>query len=93
MNLAPPRYASLYFLMCTDVDDNELVRAQRVDLRDSREESCFSDLRRWNSRAFFSPGQITLEIIQQYVEVLDRYFGNVCELDLIFDFHKACVCK
>ena len=23
------------------------------------------------------------------VEVLDRYFGNVCELDLIFNFHKA----
>jgi AP-1 complex subunit sigma 1/2 len=32
---------------------------------------------------------ITLEIIHQYVEVLDRYFGNVCELDLIFNFHKA----
>ena len=23
------------------------------------------------------------------VQVLDRYFGNVCELDLIFNFHKA----
>jgi AP-1 complex subunit sigma 1/2 len=23
------------------------------------------------------------------VEVLDRYFGHVCELDLIFNFHKA----
>ena len=22
-------------------------------------------------------------------EVLDKYFGNVCELDLIFNFHKA----
>lgn len=32
---------------------------------------------------------ITLEIIHEYVEVLDRYFGNVCELDLIFNFHKA----
>ncbi|CAD7697256.1 unnamed protein product [Ostreobium quekettii] len=32
---------------------------------------------------------ITLEIIHQFVEVLDRYFGNVCELDLIFNFHKA----
>ena len=21
--------------------------------------------------------------------MLDRYFGNVCELDLIFNFHKA----
>ncbi len=33
---------------------------------------------------------ITLEIIHHYVEVLDRYFGNVCELDLIFNFHKVC---
>jgi len=27
--------------------------------------------------------------IHHFVEVLDRYFGNVCELDLIFNFHKA----
>lgn len=32
---------------------------------------------------------ITLEVIHHYVEVLDRYFGNVCELDLIFNFHKV----
>ena len=24
-----------------------------------------------------------------WLQVLDRYFGNVCELDLIFNFHKA----
>lgn len=32
---------------------------------------------------------LTLEIIHHFVEVLDKYFGNVCELDLIFNFHKA----
>lgn len=32
---------------------------------------------------------LVLEIIHHFVEVLDRYFGNVCELDLIFNFHKA----
>lgn len=32
---------------------------------------------------------LTLEIIHQFVEVLDKYYGNVCELDLIFNFHKA----
>jgi len=31
----------------------------------------------------------TLETIHLFVEILDRYFGNVCELDLIFNFHKA----
>ena len=32
---------------------------------------------------------ITLEIIHRYVEVLDKYFGSVCELDIIFNFEKA----
>ena len=32
---------------------------------------------------------ITLEQIHLFVEILDRYFGNVCELDIIFNFHKA----
>ena len=32
---------------------------------------------------------IVLDMIHHYVEVLDRYFGNVCELDLIFNFHQA----
>jgi len=50
------RYASLYFIVMVDNDDNELM---------------------------------ALEIIHHFVEVLDRYFGNVCELDLIFNFHKA----
>merc|ERR1712194_435343 len=30
-----------------------------------------------------------LEAIHHYVEILDSYFGNVCELDLIFNFDKA----
>src|SRR5690349_10512384 len=32
---------------------------------------------------------ITMEMVHLYVETLDKYFGNVCELDLIFNFHKA----
>ncbi len=32
---------------------------------------------------------ICLEMIHLFVEILDRYFGNVCELDIIFNFHKA----
>ena len=30
-----------------------------------------------------------LEAIHLFVEVLDHYFSNVCELDLIFNFHKV----
>lgn len=32
---------------------------------------------------------MVLEGIQYFVECLDKYFGNVCELDLIFNYHKA----
>ena len=28
-----------------------------------------------------------METMHHFVEVLDRYFGNVCELDIIFNFH------
>lgn len=50
------RYASLYFVACTDPEDNELL---------------------------------TMELLHLFVEVLDSYFGNVCELDLIFNFTRA----
>jgi hypothetical protein len=31
-----------------------------------------------------------LESIHFFVEVLDSFFGNVCELDLVFNFYKVC---
>eukprot|EP00195_Chlamydomonas_chlamydogama_P010334 CAMPEP_0202893514 /NCGR_PEP_ID=MMETSP1392-20130828/3085_1 /ASSEMBLY_ACC=CAM_ASM_000868 /TAXON_ID=225041 /ORGANISM="Chlamydomonas chlamydogama, Strain SAG 11-48b" /LENGTH=144 /DNA_ID=CAMNT_0049577875 /DNA_START=178 /DNA_END=612 /DNA_ORIENTATION=- len=50
------RYAGLFFTMCIDVSDNELM---------------------------------CLEAIHLFVEILDHYFQNVCELDLVFNFHKV----
>lgn len=50
------RYASLFFCVAIDNNDNELL---------------------------------TLEIVHRYVELLDKYFGSVCELDIIFNFEKA----
>ncbi|GBG27577.1 AP-1 complex subunit sigma-1 [Hondaea fermentalgiana] len=32
---------------------------------------------------------LQLEQIHLYVEILDRYFGNVCELDVIFNFNRC----
>ena len=32
---------------------------------------------------------ITLEIVHRYVELVDKYFGSVCESDTIFNFEKA----
>jgi hypothetical protein len=31
----------------------------------------------------------TLEAVHLFVEILDHYFQNVCELDLVFNFHKV----
>ncbi|KAJ3590545.1 hypothetical protein NHX12_008495 [Muraenolepis orangiensis] len=50
------RYASLYFCVGLEEQDNELLG---------------------------------LEVLHRYVELLDKYFGNVCELDIIFNFEKA----
>lgn len=33
-----------------------------------------------------------LEAIHFFVEVLDAFFGNVCELDLVFNFYKVGGC-
>lgn len=30
-----------------------------------------------------------LEALHLFVEVLDTFFGNVCELDLVFNFYKV----
>ena len=32
---------------------------------------------------------ICLSVIHRYVEVLDMYFGSVCELDIIFNYERA----
>lgn len=50
------RYASLFFLVGVDVEENELA---------------------------------ILEFIHCLVETLDRYFSNVCELDLMFNLEMA----
>jgi hypothetical protein len=34
-----------------------------------------------------------LEAIHFFVEVLDSFFGNVCELDLVFNFYKVCALR
>ena len=32
-----------------------------------------------------------LEAVHYFVEVLDAFFTNVCELDLVFNFYKVCL--
>jgi AP-2 complex subunit sigma-1 len=46
----------LFFTLCVDVNDNELLYFESIHL---------------------------------FVELLDQFFGNVCELDLVFNFNKV----
>lgn len=32
---------------------------------------------------------VYLETIHLFVELLDKYFSNVCELDIVFNFNKV----
>merc|ERR1711957_1034278 len=50
------RYAGLFFTLCVDTTDNELMYFESIHL---------------------------------FVELLDQFFGNVCELDLVFNFNKV----
>lgn len=50
------RYAGLFFTLCVDITDNELLYFESIHL---------------------------------FVELLDQFFGNVCELDLVFNFNKV----
>jgi AP-2 complex subunit sigma-1 len=33
---------------------------------------------------------LMMETIHLFVELLDQYFSNVCELDIVFNFNKVC---
>jgi Clathrin adaptor complex small chain len=33
---------------------------------------------------------LALETVHLFVELLDSYFSNVCELDIVFNFNKVC---
>ncbi|KAF9515281.1 hypothetical protein BS47DRAFT_1376317 [Hydnum rufescens UP504] len=77
-------------------DVTQLVLARRTRMCNFLEYKDSKVVYRRYASLFFvcgiGPGDnelVTLEIIHRYVEVLDRYFGNVCELDLIFNFQKA----
>jgi hypothetical protein len=56
MKIVYKRYASLFFIIGIEHDDNELI---------------------------------TLDLIQRYVEIMDKAYGNVCELDIVFNFQLA----
>ncbi|KAH9228928.1 hypothetical protein K456DRAFT_56799 [Colletotrichum gloeosporioides 23] len=77
-------------------DVSQLVLARRTRMCNFLEYKDSKIVYRRYASLFFIAGAasednelITLEIIHRYVEQMDKYYGNVCELDIIFSFTKA----
>ncbi|KAI0016520.1 Maf1 regulator-domain-containing protein [Xylariomycetidae sp. FL0641] len=77
-------------------DVSQLVLARRTRMCNFLEYKDTKIVYRRYASLFFIAGcssddneLITLEIIHRYVEQMDKYYGNVCELDIIFSFTKA----
>lgn len=77
-------------------DVSQLVLARRTRMCNFLEYKDTKIVYRRYASLFFIAGSssddnelITLEIIHRYVEQMDKYYGNVCELDIIFSFTKA----
>lgn len=76
------RYAGLYFGIVCDISDNPLSILEVFDVST------------WiivyeNEHLREKTLIIILQIIHLFVEILDNIFGNVCELDLVFNFNKV----
>ncbi|TAQ88066.1 hypothetical protein B7494_g3595 [Chlorociboria aeruginascens] len=77
-------------------DVSQLVLARRTRMCNFLEYKDSKIVYRRYASLFFIAGcaptdneLITLEIVHRYVEQMDKYYGNVCELDIIFNFQKA----
>lgn len=77
-------------------DVSQLVLARRTRMCNFLEYKDTKIVYRRYASLFFIAGAssddnelITLEVIHRYVEQMDKYYGNVCELDIIFSFTKA----
>ena len=72
------RYAGLFFCLCVDANDNELAYLEAIHL--------FVEIL-GNSYSFNLCGVIIFFDI--FVFIIDNFFDNVCELDLVFNFYKV----
>jgi hypothetical protein len=78
------RYASLYFIFCTDNTDNELITLEVLITS-----TPFKLMVQPCTLLFTSPMGVHQQIMHLLVRALDRYFDSVCELDLIYEFERV----
>lgn len=69
------RYAGLYFCICVDVNDNNLAYLEAIH-------NFVEVLNEWVTN------MIGMEDFQ-FTFHYPRFFHNVCELDLVFNFYKV----
>ncbi|MBA0690339.1 hypothetical protein Goari_008021 [Gossypium aridum] len=80
------RYASLFFLVGVDNDEGVYAQLYPWILFPTSEDSPLGS----QSLRSASPNELAiLEFIHLLVETMDRHFGNVCELDIMFHLEKA----
>ncbi|ODV87177.1 hypothetical protein CANARDRAFT_217020 [[Candida] arabinofermentans NRRL YB-2248] len=94
---------SKWYNTITDIQKKIIIRKvhKLISSRDHQKQSNFVNFdnkklvyRRYNGLFFIicidsQDNELSyLEIIHLFVEILDSYFNNVCELDLIFNFFK-----
>ncbi|EMR11037.1 AP-2 complex subunit sigma [Pneumocystis murina B123] len=95
---------SKWYVPCDDQEKNKIKGEihRLIVFRDQRRQSNFVDFDNYKiiyrryAGLFFSvcvdldDNELAyLEAIHLFVEVIDSFFGNVCELDLIFNFYKV----
>ena len=64
------KYASLYFIVGIDSEENELSILEV-------------------SNIIIIYIYLISQFIHLFVEILDKYFGSVCELDVVYNFYKV----
>lgn len=91
------RYAGLFFIFAIDVTDNELLYLESIHLFVEvcvcfwLYKPCLAAHHHHHHWYYYhTMYHRSLHVLTRiYVQILDHYFGNVCELDLVFGFHRA----
>ena len=77
------RYAGLFFCVCIDANDNELAYLEAIHLFVEVLGEWTILTKRQGLLCLLGPDQHRSFTNQ------DSFFGNVCELDLVFNFYKV----
>ena len=81
------RYAGLYFCICVDISDNNLFYLEAI--HNFVEVFLIFDIKVVQVFYCLIFSMIASLYLFNFEQVLNEYFHNVCELDLVFNFYKV----